>query len=242
MASLKKSSLKLSQNQDIENFVNAIAKDFVTKEVIQNHTGSLDNNAFFKISYGLFLLTARYETKDNGCIINTVQMITDNPKKISITVNKQNYTHDIINETKKFNISILTEKTEFDIFERFGFHSGKNTNKFETSEGFERSANGIVYLKENTNALLSCSVEETVDCGTHTLFIAKVDEAKTLSDEVSVTYDYYFKHIKPKPKTQEVKKTGYVCKICGYFYEGDTIPDDFICPLCKHGAADFEKV
>lgn len=237
-----KSSLKASQNSEIDEFVNAIAKDFAKQEIIQTSSGSIDNSSFFKISYGLFLLTAKNSVKDNGCIINTVQMVTDNPKKISITVNKQNFTHDMIKETKKFNVSILTEKVGFDVFERFGFHSGRVTNKFEDLEGFERSANGIIYMKNDTNAYLSATVETMVDCGTHTLFIATVDEAKTLSEEPSVTYDYYFKHIKPKPKAQETKKVGYVCKICGYFYEGETIPDDFICPLCKHGVADFEKV
>lgn len=199
---------------------------------------NIDNSAIFTISYGLFVLTAKDE-KDNGCIINTVQQVTQDPLKISIAVNKSNYTHDMILKTGEFNVSVLTEKANFDIFKRFGFASGKDTDKFENFSSVSRTENGIYYITENTNAVISGKVIQTVDLGTHTLFIADVTESKKLSDEKSVTYQYYFDNIKPKNDT---KKKGYVCKICGYVYEGEPLPDDFICPLCKHPASDFEPL
>lgn len=198
----------------------------------------IENNALFKISYGLYVLTAKDGEKDNGCIINTAQQVTDNPKRICVAVNKQNYTHDMIMKTGEFNVCALTEDTPFEVFSHFGFKSGRDTEKFSGEP--LRTKNGIAYIGGVSNAVISGKVENTVDCGTHTLFIAEVTEAKVLSDAPSVTYDYYFKHIKPKPET--AKKKGYVCKICGYVYEGEELPADFICPLCKHGAEDFEPL
>ncbi len=200
---------------------------------------SIDNTAIFSLSYGLFVLTAKTQ-KDNGCIINTVQQVTQNPLRISVTVNKENYTHDMIMESKEFNVSVLTESVPFSVFERFGFTSGRDTDKFDGFTNVATTQNGILYLTENTNAVISGKVIQTVDLGTHTLFIADVNEAIKLNDEKSVTYQYYFDNIKPKPQAE--KKKGYVCKICGYVYEGDTLPDNFICPLCKHGAEDFEPL
>ena len=199
----------------------------------------IDNTATFKLSYGLFILTAKEGEKDSGCIINTVQQVTDKPLQISVTVNKQNYTHDMIMRTGKFNVSVLDETASFDIFKRFGFQSGRDTDKFADFPKF-RMENGIVFVAQSCNAAFSGKVVQTVDCGTHTLFIAEVTEAMTLDKTPSVTYAYYFEHIKPKPQTE--KKKGWVCKICGYVYEGDPLPEDFICPLCKHGAADFEPL
>ena len=193
----------------------------------------------FKISYGLFVVSARTGEKDNGCIINTVQQITQEPLKLSVAVNKDNLTHDMIKESGVFNISVLTESVPFEVFERFGFKSGRDTDKFDGVDYAERSENDILYLTKYTNGLISGKVIEAVDCGTHTLFVADVTEAKILSDEKSVTYQYYFDNIKPKP---EAKKKGYVCKICGYVYEGEELPGDFICPWCKHGAVDFEEI
>lgn len=200
---------------------------------------SIENNTMFKISYGLFVVSARTGGKDNGCIINTVQQITQEPLKLSVAVNKDNFTHDMIKESGVFNISVLTESVPFEVFERFGFKSGRDTDKFDGVDYAERSENGILYLTKYTNGLISGKVIEAVDCGTHTLFVADVTEAKILSDEKSVTYQYYFDNIKPKP---EAKKKGYVCKICGYVYEGEELPGDFICPWCKHGAVDFEEI
>lgn len=199
----------------------------------------IEKTAAFKLSYGLFVLTARDGEKDNGCIINTVQQVTDTPFKISVTVNKNNYTHDMIKKTGVFNVSVLTQSVPFSVFQHYGFKSGRDTDKI-TGDSMPRSENGVVYLSSFSNALISGRVVDEVDCGTHTLFIAEVTEAKTLSDKSSVTYQYYFDHIKPKPHPE--KKKGYVCQICGYVYEGDKLPEDFICPVCKHGADAFKPL
>lgn len=199
----------------------------------------LDPKAMFSLSYGLFVLTAKEGDKDNGCIVNTVIQVTTTPNRIIAVVNKANYTHDMIMNTKEFNVSVLTTSTPFDVFKRFGFASGRDTDKFA---GFDepRSANGIKYIPQYANAFMSGKVIETVDVGTHTIFVADVTEAKVLSEEKSVTYEYYFANIKPKPQPE--KKKGYVCKICGYVYEGEELPEDFVCPWCKHGAVDFEPI
>ena len=195
----------------------------------------------FKLSYGLFVLTAKNEKGDNGCIINTVTQLTDIPKRITIAVNKANYTHDMIMETGEFNVSVLSTDVPFSVFQHFGFQSGKDVDKFETWSQAQRSQNGLLYLNEYTNAFLSGKVISSMDFGTHTLFVADVTEAKVLTNDPSVTYAYYFDHVKPKPLNLE-KKEGFICKICGYVYEGDELPEDFICPLCKHGADDFERL
>ena len=200
----------------------------------------MNNNAMFKISYGLFILTARDGEKDNGCIINTLAQVTSSPNRVSITVNKQNYTHDMIKKTKAFNASVISEDAEFGIFEHFGFKSGRDTEKFLNPSMLTRSNNGIVYIPAGTNAYISGSVVEEFDLGTHTMFIADVVDAEIISDTPSATYDYYHKNIKPAPQKTDSK--GWRCKICGYVYEGEELPEDFICPLCKHGAADFEKI
>ncbi|MGN1418421.1 MAG: flavin reductase [Acutalibacteraceae bacterium] len=198
-------------------------------------------NPMFNISYGLYVLTAKEGDKDNGCIINTFAQVTSNPDIVSITVNKANYTNGMIDRTKKFNVSVLTTETPFGVFEHFGFQSGKDTEKFFKNENEKRSDNGILYLPSCTNAYFSCEVIEQHDYGTHTMFIAKVVQMEVLSDEKSLTYDYYHANIKPKPQsTKKVK--GFRCRICGYVYEGDELPEDFVCPLCKHGAEDFERI
>ncbi len=199
-------------------------------------------NALFKLSYGLFVLTAKNGEKDNGCIINTVMQITDIPKRIIVSVNKQNYTHDMILKSGEFNVSILSTDVPFEIFQKFGFASGRDTDKFTGFDKIQRSENDIYYLTEFANSYISGKVINVIDCGTHTMFVADVTNAKVLSDIPSVTYQYYFDHIKPKPKAATEKKKGFVCKICGYVYEGETLPPDFICPLCKHGAEDFEPL
>ena len=198
----------------------------------------MDNSALFKLSYGLFVLTARQDGKDNGCIINTAIQITDTPKQIQVTVNKQNLTHDMILQTGIFNVCVLSEEAVFWIFEHYGFQSGRETDKFANIPEI-RTANGLRYVEGCTNAVISGKVVSTVDCGTHTMFIAEVTDAKVLSQEPSMTYQYYFDHVKPKP--QPVQKVSWVCKICGYVYEGEELPADFICPWCKHGPEDFEK-
>lgn len=197
----------------------------------------MDKTAFYKFSYGLFVLTARENGKDNGCIINTAGQLTEDPARIQIAVNKSNLTHDMIMATGEFNISVLSEEAVFWIFQHYGFQSGRDVNKFEMIPE-ARTANGIRYVEGCTNGVMSGKVITTVDCGSHTLFIAEVTEAKVLSDAPSMTYQYYFDHVKPKPAKAEGK---WVCKICGYVHEGDDLPADFICPWCKHGAEAFEK-
>lgn len=198
----------------------------------------MDNNALFKLSYGLYVLTARQNGKDNGCIVNTVMQITDDPKRIAVAVNKQNLTHDMILATGEFNVSALSREATFWFFEHYGFQSGRNVDKFANIPE-TRTENGLRYVAACTNAVISGKVISTVDCGTHTLFVADVTGAKVLSEEPSMTYQYYFDHVKPKP--QPAKAESWVCKICGYVYEGPELPADYICPWCKHGVEDFEK-
>lgn len=235
-----KSSVKKQQYDLISALADKIAEDFVAKATV--NTAKIEPSAMFKLSYGLFVLSAKNDQKDNGCIINTVMQVTDNPKRIVIAVNKANYTHDMIMETKKFNVSILTESTPFSIFTRFGFQSGKTANKFDGFTDINRTENNIIYIEKYSNAVISGEVIMTEDCGTHTLFTADVTQSIVFNNEPSVTYDYYFKNIKPKPQPVQEKKKGWVCKICGYVYEGDPLPADFICPICKHGAEDFEPL
>ena len=197
----------------------------------------MDNAALFKLSYGLFVLTAREDNKDNGCIVNTVMQITDEPKKIVIGVNKNNLTHDMVKRTGICNVSILSQEAPFDLFRHYGFQSGRDVDKFAGIPEF-RTQNGLRYLGDSTNAVLSGKVLSETDCGTHTLFLCEVTEAHMLSSTPSVTYQYYFDHIKPKPQPTEEKK--WVCKICGYVYEGEELPPDYICPWCKHGVEAFE--
>lgn len=202
----------------------------------------MDQKAMYKFSYGLFVLTAQENGFDNGCIINTAIQVTSTPNRISVTVNKQNKTHDMIRATGVFNISMLAEDTDFKTFQHFGFQSGKNVDKFEDYGPKERSENGLYYITKGTNAYVSGKVVQEIDLGSHTQFIADVTAAEVLSGVPSVTYTYYQEHIKPKPEAPKTGKTVWVCKVCGYVYEGEELPADFICPLCKHGAEDFEKV
>lgn len=196
--------------------------------------------AMFKLSYGLFVLSTRLDDKDNACIINTATQITDNPKRISVAVNKNNYTCEMLTKSKKFTISVISQEADFELFRRFGFQSGRDTDKFEGHKDYYRTENGTFFICEGTNAYISCTVFDMIDCGSHILFLADVTEAETLSESPSATYQYYFDHIKPKPEAE--KKKGFVCKICGYVYEGEELPEDFICPICKHGAEDFEPI
>ena len=204
----------------------------------------MDPKAMFKLSYGLFVLTAREGEKDNGCITNTAIQVTSEPNRISIAVNKANYTHDMVMHTRKFNVSILSQEASFDTFKHFGFQSGRNVDKFADFTSCKRAENGIYIITEGTNAYISAEVEQTIDLGTHTLFIAKVTDLDVLSSVSSATYEYYQNNIKPKPQAPAAPtgKTVWRCTVCGYIYEGDPIPADFICPLCKHPASDFEKI
>ena len=197
----------------------------------------MDKKAMFKLSYGLFVLTARQDGKDNGCIINTCTQLTDEPLRIQVTVNKQNLTHDMILATGLLNVSVLTEEATFWLFQHYGFQSGRDVDKFANLPE-QRTPNGLRYVTGCTNAVISAKVIQSVDCGTHTLFIADVTDAITLDAEPSVTYQYYFDHIKPKP--EPTGEEAWVCKICGYVHKGN-LPEDFVCPWCKHGVDAFEK-
>lgn len=197
----------------------------------------MDAKAMFKLTYGLFILTAKEGQKDNGCIINTVTQVTMEPNRITVAVNKKNYTHDMIMRTGLFNVSVLTEQSKFSTYKHWGFQSGADTDKCE-SIVYKRSGNGLIYIAEECNAFLSAKVVSSIDLGTHTLFIADVTEAEVLGTEESVTYSYYQKNIKTAPKPEN-KKKGFICTVCGYVYEGEVLPPDFICPWCKHPASDF---
>ena len=200
----------------------------------------MNTQALYKIGYGLYVLTANENGKDNGCIINTVMQVTANPCQIEIAVNKSNYTCEMIQRTKKFNISILDEDTDFEVFKNFGYQSGRTTDKFADFFDTKRSNNGVLYITKNTNAYMSAYVKQEVDLGTHVLFIAQLVESEVLSDKPTVSYDYYQKNI--KPKQANTSKKGWLCKICGFIYEEEFLPADYICPICKHGAVDFEKI
>ena len=234
------SSLKEDQMAQVDALVAAVVGSMKPADVIVHDDKKVEPNAMFKLSYGLFVLTAK-GTRDNGCIINTVTQITDTPKRISIAVNKANHTHDLIMNSGVFNVSVLTTDATFALFQRFGFQSGREVDKFDGFTDVARSENGLYYVTQASNAFISGKVIQTLDYGTHTVFIADVTEAKVLSNAPSLTYAYYFEHVKPKPAALSEQK-GWVCKICGYVYEGDELPADFICPLCKHGAEDFERL
>ncbi len=228
-------------NEDSTAQLNALA-DELCKEylALQDETANKnDITALFNIGYGLYVVTSNDGRKDNGLIVNTVTQVTNTPNRIAVTINKENYSHHVIKQTGKMNINCLTTDAPFAVFEAFGFVSGRNVDKFANCEPL-RSDNGLVFLPRYINSFISLAVEQYVDLDTHGMFICSVTEARVLSDKDTMTYTYYQDHVKPKPDTEG--KKGYVCKVCGYVYEGEPLPDDFICPLCKHGAADFEKI
>lgn len=200
----------------------------------------MDNKALFKISYGLYVLTARQGEKDNGCIINTVMQVADKPVRIAVSVVKENYTCRMIRETGVFNVSAISTEADFALFQRFGFQSGRETDKFEGFHAVKRSDNGVYYVTEMTNTFLSARVVESQDLGTHILFIAEVTDGQVLSDAWACTYAYYQADIKPKQAPKQ--KKSWVCEICGYVHEGEELPDDFICPICKHGREAFRQM
>ena len=205
----------------------------------------MDKKAMYKLSYGFFLLTAKDEEKDNGCIINTAIQASSMPNQLSICVNKANLTHDMIVKTGKFTVSVISQDAGFDLFKHFGFQSGKDVDKFKNFEKCKRGENSIYYIIEGTNAYISVNVSKTEDLGSHTMFIGEITDMEVLSETPSVTYDYYLKNIKPQPEnvgTTTDGKTIWRCTICGYEYVGEELPEDFVCPLCKHPASDFEKI
>lgn len=228
-------------NEESTEQLNALADELCREYIaMQNDTANKnDMTALFNIGYGLYVVTSNDGRKDNGLIVNTVTQVTNTPNRVAVTINKENYSHHIIKQTGKMNINCLTVDAPFTVFEKFGFVSGRNVDKFAECEPL-RSDNGLIFLPRYINSFMSLKVEQYVDLDTHGMFICSVTEARVLSDRETMTYTYYLDNVKPKPETDG--KKGYVCKICGYVYEGETLPDDYVCPLCKHGAADFEEI
>ncbi len=228
-------------NEESTNQLNALA-DELCREYVARQSETANKNdmtALFKIGYGLYVVTCNDGKKDNGLIVNTVAQVTDTPNRIAVTINKANYSHHVIKQTGKMNVNCLTVEAPFKVFEAFGFRSGRNVDKFADCTPM-RSDNGLVFLPRYINAFMSLKVEQYIDLDTHGMFICSVTEARTLSDRETMTYAYYHANVKPKPQTEG--KKGYVCTICGYVYEGQELPEDFVCPLCKHGVQDFEPI
>ncbi|MGN0504113.1 MAG: flavin reductase [Ruminococcus sp.] len=231
------SALNTQSSEQLENLAAELSKEYLAQQ--DKTANKNDLSALFKIGYGLYVVTANDGKRDNGLIVNTVTQVTNTPNRIAVTINKENYSHHVIKQTGIMNVNCLSTDAPFSIFERFGFQSGRNTDKFADFETL-RSDNGLAFLPRYINALMSLKVEQYVDLDTHGMFICSVTESRVLSDKDTMTYTYYQENVKPKPETEG--KKGYVCKVCGYIYEGDVLPEDFICPLCKHGASDFEEI
>jgi flavorubredoxin/flavin reductase (DIM6/NTAB) family NADH-FMN oxidoreductase RutF len=231
------SAMNDENKQQIESLAEELCRDYIAQDGATANKN--DMTALFKIGYGLYVVTSKDDEHDNGMICNTVTQVTNTPNRIAVTINKQNYTHHVVKQTGVMNINCLSIDAPFSVFEQFGFRSGRNVYKFEGEEVL-RSDNGLVFLSKYINAFMSLKVEQYVDLDTHGMFICTVTEARVLSDRDTMTYTYYQTNVKPKPATEG--KKGYVCKVCGYVYEGDELPEDFICPLCKHPASDFEPI
>ena len=221
----------------IESLAEELTRDYVAQN--GETANKNDMTALFNIGYGLYVVTSNDGKRDNGLIVNTVTQVTNTPNRVAVCINKDNYSHHIIKQTGKMNVNCLSVEAPFSVFESFGFRSGRNVDKFEGTEVL-RSDNGLVFLPRYINSFLSLKVEQYIDMDTHGMFICSVTEARVISDKETMTYTYYQNNVKPKPKTEGRK--GWVCKVCGYVYEGDELPEDFVCPLCKHGAADFEPI
>ena len=228
-------------NQDNQDQLEAMADELCKEYIAQNDTLANKNDltALFRIGYGLYVVTSNDGKKDNGLIVNTVIQLTDTPNRVAVNINKANYSHHVIKQTGMLNVNCLSTEAPFSVFEQFGFQTGRSVDKF-AGQTVHRSDNGLVFLDKYINAFMSLKVEDYVDLGTHGMFICSVTEARVMSNQDTMTYTYYQNNVKPKPETEG--KKGFVCKVCGYIYEGDELPADFICPLCKHGAADFELI
>ena len=228
-------------NQDNQDQLEAMADELCKEYIAQNDTLANKNDltALFRIGYGLYVVTSNDGKKDNGLIVNTVIQLTDTPNRVAVNINKANYSHHVIKQTGMLNVNCLSTEAPFSVFEQFGFQTGRSVDKF-AGQTVHRSDNGLVFLDKYINAFMSLKVEDYVDLGTHGMFICSVTEARVMSNQETMTYTYYQNNVKPKPETEG--KKGFVCKVCGYIYEGDELPADYICPLCKHGAADFEPI
>lgn len=228
-------------NQENQNQLESMADELCKEYIAQNDTLANKNDltALFRIGYGLYVVTSNDGKKDNGLIVNTVIQLTDTPNRVAVNINKANYSHHVIKQTGMLNVNCLSTEAPFSVFEQFGFQTGRSVDKF-AGQTVHRSDNGLVFLDKYINAFMSLKVEDYVDLGTHGMFICSVTEARVMSNQETMTYTYYQNNVKPKPETEG--KKGFVCKVCGYIYEGDELPADYICPLCKHGAADFEPI
>ncbi len=232
-----KSALNEESKQQLENLAEELCQDYLARN--DKTANKNDMSALFKIGYGLYVITSNDGKKDNGMIVNAVSQVTDTPNRVAVTINKQNYTHHVVQQMGIMNLNCLSQEAPFSTFQNFGFQSGRTANKFANIDA-PRADNGLVFLPQYINAFLSLKVEQYIDLDTHGMFICSVTEARVISNVETMTYTYYQNYVKPRPQTEG--KKGWVCKICGYIYEGEELPDDFICPLCKHGAADFEKI
>ena len=231
------SALSDESRQQIEDMANELCKDYLAR---QSETANKnDLTALFNIGYGLYVVTSNDGTKDNGLIVNTVSQVTDSPNRVAVTINKRNYSHHVIKQTGVMNVNCLDTSAPFDVFQRYGFQSGRTADKFVGIEEL-RSDNGLRFLPQYINSFMSLKVESYLDLGSHGMFICSVTEARVMGNKDTMTYTYYQQNVKPKPQTEG--KKGYVCKVCGWVYEGSELPDDIVCPLCKHGAADFEPI
>lgn len=230
------SSLSEESSAQLKTLVENFTKDYVAKD--DKLANKYDLSALFNIGYGLYVVTSNDGTKDNGLIVNTVSQLTSSPLRVAVTINKDNYSHHVIKQSGIMNVNCLSVEAPFKVFETFGFVSGRNVDKFANCNP-QRSDNNLVFLPKYINAFMSLKVEDYVDLGTHGMFICSVTESRVISSRETMTYTYYQNNVKPKP---EKKVKGYICKVCGYVYEGDELPEDFVCPLCKHGAIDFEKI
>ena len=231
------SALNDTSRAQIDLLAEELCKDYLAQH--DETANKNDMTALFNIGYGLYVVTSNDENRNNGLIVNTVTQVTNDPNRIAVTINKQNYSHQVIQQTGIMNVNCLSIDAPFKIFETFGFQSGRDVNKFEDQE-ILHSDNGLVFLSMYINSFMSLKVEQYIDLETHGMFICSITEARVLSDKETMTYTYYQNNVKPKPQTDG--KKGFVCKVCGYIYEGDELPDDYICPLCKHGVADFEPL
>lgn len=232
-----KSALSDENKEQIEKLADELCMDYLAQH--DETANKNDLNALFNIGYGLYVVTSNDGKKDNGLIVNTVTQVTNSPNRVAVTINKQNYSHYVIKQTGIMNVNCLSVEAPFKVFEHFGFQSGKDVDKFAEGSPLH-SDNGLVFLPKYINAFMSLKVEQYIDLDTHGMFICSVTESRVLSDKETMTYTYYQNNVKPKPEANG--KKGFVCKVCGYIYEGDELPDDFICPLCKHGVADFEPI
>ena len=231
------SAVNQENKEQLEAMTDELCKEYIAKS--DELANKSDMTALFRIGYGLYVVTSNDGKKDNGLIVNTVTQLTDTPNRVAVNINKANYSHHVIKQTGMLNVNCLSVEAPFSVFQQFGFQTGRSVDKF-AGQTVRRSDNGLVFLDKYINAFMSLKVEQYVDLGTHGMFICSVTEARVMSDQDTMTYTYYQKYVKPKPQTEG--KKGFVCKVCGYIYEGDELPEDYICPLCKHGAADFEPI